>query len=137
MTATPARHGPGVTDLVLPDVNGSVLTTDGTDGPVRRVWVSGDTLVHDALAEIPRRHPDLDLGLVHLGGTRVLGLLVTMDAEQGVEAVRTVAPREVVPVHYDDYDVFTSGLDEFLAAAAAAGLRDRVHPVPRGGSYRL
>lgn len=137
ITATPARHGPGVTDLVLPDVNGSVLETDGLDGPVRRVWVSGDTLVHDDLAEIPRRHPVLDLGLVHLGGTRVLGLLVTMDAEQGVEAVRTVGPRAVVPVHYDDYDVFTSGLEEFLAATAAAGLRDRVHPVPRGASYRL
>lgn len=137
ITATPARHGPGVTDLVLPDVNGSVLETDGLDGPVRRVWISGDTLVHDALAEIPRRHPDLDLGLVHLGGTRVLGLLVTMDAEQGVEAVRTVDPHAVVPVHYDDYDVFTSGLDEFLAAAEVAGLRDRVHPVPRGGSYRV
>jgi L-ascorbate metabolism protein UlaG (beta-lactamase superfamily) len=74
---------------------------------------------------------------VHLGGTRVLGLLVTMDAEQGVEAVRTVDPRAVVPVHYDDYDVFTSGLDDFLAAAEVAGLRGRVHPVPRGGSYRL
>lgn len=137
ITATPARHGPGVTDLALPDVNGSVLETDGADGPVRRVWISGDTLVHDALAEIPRRHPDLDLGLVHLGGTRVLGLLVTMDAEQGVEAVRTVDPRAVVPVHYDDYDVFTSGLDEFLAAAEVAGLRGRVHPVPRGGAYQL
>lgn len=137
VTATPARHGPGVTDLVLPDVMGSVLRTDGTEGPVRHVWISGDTLVHDALQEIPRRHPDLDLGIVHLGATKVLGIMVTMDAEQGVEAVRTVDPRAVVPVHYDDYDVFTEGLDAFLAAAAAAGLGDRVHPVPRGGTYRL
>ncbi len=137
VTATPARHGPGVTDLLLPDVNGWVLESDGADGPVRRVWVSGDTLVHDALSEVPRRHPDLDLGLVHLGGTRVLGVLVTMDGEQGAEAVRVVGPRAVVPVHMDDYDVFTSGLEDFLAACEAAGLRARVHPVPRGGSYTL
>jgi L-ascorbate metabolism protein UlaG (beta-lactamase superfamily) len=136
VTATPARHGPGVTDLALPDVNGSVLETDGADGPVRRVWISGDTLVHDALAEIPRRHPDLDLGLVHLGGTRVLGLLVTMDAEQGVEAVRTVDPRAVVP---STTTTTTCSRPAWRTSSPrrGRGLRGRVHPVPRGGSYRL
>lgn len=136
ITACPARHGPGVTDLVLPDVMGSVLETSA-GGRTRRVYVSGDTLVHDALAEIPRRYPDLDLGLLHLGGTRVLGIMVTMDAEQGVEALRTIGPRTTVPIHYDDYDVFTSSLQDFLDAAQAAGLRDRVQALGRGETYRF
>ena len=136
ITACPGRHGPGVTDLVLPDVMGTVLELDPAPGEGRgRIYISGDTLVHDDLHEIPRRFPDLDLGVLHLGGTKVLGILVTMDADQGVEAARIIDPRTVIPVHYDDYDVFTSSLDDFLAAADDAGLRDRVHPLRRGETY--
>lgn len=138
VTACPARHGPGVTDLVLPEVMGSVLELGPVDGEVTsRTYVSGDTLVHDDLHEIPRRYPDLDLGLLHLGGTKVLGLLVTMDAEQGVEAMRIIDPAVVLPVHYDDYDVFTSSLADFLQAAEQAGLRHRVHAIERGQTYVL
>ena len=55
-----------------------------------------------------------------------------MDAEQGVAAMRAVHPTVVVPVHHEDYDVFTSGLDEFLEEAARAGLSERVVVVGRG-----
>jgi L-ascorbate metabolism protein UlaG (beta-lactamase superfamily) len=138
ITACPGRHGPGITDFALPDVMGSVLEFAPGGGQVaQRLYVSGDTLVYDDLHEIPKRHPDLDLGLLHLGGTRVMKLLVTMDAEQGVEAMRIVDPRTVLPVHYDDYDVFTSGLEDFVAAARDAGLAERVHPWRRGDTYRL
>jgi L-ascorbate metabolism protein UlaG (beta-lactamase superfamily) len=133
ITACPGRHGPGVTDLVLPDVMGSVLEAE--DGPAPRVYISGDTLVYEDLAEIPRRYPELDVGVFHLGGTRVLGILVTMDAAQGVEAVRMINPRTAIPVHYDDYDVFTSTLQEFLDAAEAAGLSARVRPLQRGETH--
>lgn len=138
ITACPGRHGPGITDFALPDVMGSVLEfwPVGEQVP-QRLYISGDTLVYDDLREIPKRHPDLDLGLLHLGGTRVMKLLVTMDAEQGVEAMRIIDPRAVLPVHYDDYDVFTSGLEDFVAAARAAGLDHRVHPWRRGDTYDL
>lgn len=134
LTACPAKHGPGVTDLVLPDVMGTVIESDS---PAPRVYVTGDTLVIDELHEIRRRYPEIDVGLFHLGGTRVLGILVTMDADQGVDAVRMIDPRVVVPIHYDDYDAFTSSLEEFLEAASSAGLGDRVHPVRRGDTYRF
>jgi L-ascorbate metabolism protein UlaG (beta-lactamase superfamily) len=137
ITACPGRHGPGVTDLVLPDVMGSVLEFPAGGGAVgRRVYVSGDTLLYDDLEEIPRRFPDLDVGLFHLGGTTVLGLMVTMDAEQGAEAVRLVAPRVALPIHYDDYDVFTSGLQEFVAEVRRLGLADRVQAWERGDVFR-
>jgi L-ascorbate metabolism protein UlaG (beta-lactamase superfamily) len=138
VTACPGRHGPGVTDLVLPDVMGSVLefSTDG-EQVARRLYVSGDTLLYDDLEEIPRRFPDLDVGLFHLGGTTVLGITVTMDAEQGAGAVELVAPGVALPIHYDDYDVFTSGLQDFLAEVRRRGLADRVHPWERGDTFRL
>lgn len=131
VTSAPGRHGPLGVDLVLPDVMGSVLEwTSGTTQ--RRLYVTGDTLAIDELAEIPRRHPNLDVGVFHLGGTKVLGILVSMDAEQGVAAMHAVRPTVVVPVHHEDYDVFTSGLDEFLEEAARAGLSERVVVVGRG-----
>jgi L-ascorbate metabolism protein UlaG (beta-lactamase superfamily) len=136
LTSCPGRHGPGVTDLVLPDVMGTIIESEPVEqGVLPRIYISGDTLVFDGLREIGRRFPQLDLGLLHLGGTRVMGVLVTMDAEQGVEAMRIIGPREVVPIHYDDYDVFTSSLQEFLDAAAGADLRERVHTLGRGESY--
>ena len=49
-----------------------------------------------------------------------------MDAEQGVEAVRIVNPREVIPIRYNDYEVFKSPLEDFKRAAAEAGLAERM-----------
>jgi L-ascorbate metabolism protein UlaG (beta-lactamase superfamily) len=140
ITALPAQHTPlKVMQPLLPRVMGSLLTFSSVDddAPLLRVYVSGDTLLHDALYDIPRRFPDIDLGLFHLGGTRVFGVLLTMDARQGVEAVRIVAPRRAIPIHYDDYDVFKSPLDDFRRAVDAAGLTERVDYLERGERYPL
>jgi hypothetical protein len=42
-----------------------------------------------------------------------------------------------VPVHYDDYGAFKSGLDEFAAAAKRRGWSDRVRYVGRGDTVSL
>lgn len=66
-----------------------------------------------------------------------MGILVTMDAGQGLDTMRLVGPQTVIPIHYDDYDVFTSPLEEFLDQTEQAGLRDRVHPLRRGETYNF
>ena len=50
-----------------------------------------------------------------------------MDAKQGVELVQLVRPRQAIPIHYNDYDVFTSSLSDFQHEVEAAGLSDRIH----------
>jgi L-ascorbate metabolism protein UlaG (beta-lactamase superfamily) len=100
------------------------------------VYITGDTLLVDDLRQVPERHPDLDLGLWHLGGTRIpgvfgLGVLVTMDAREGADLLELVRPRTTVPVHFDDYGVFTSPLSAFLAEVERRGLTG-VHPLERG-----
>ncbi|MBW3633439.1 MAG: MBL fold metallo-hydrolase [Chloroflexi bacterium] len=135
ITATPARHGPPLVDLVLPDVMGSVLDVRTATGDATRIYITGDTLVIDELQEIPRRFPDIDIALLHLGGTRVLGVLVSMDAKQGVEAMRIVDPALAIPIHYNDYDVFTSPLSDFQEEVRAAGLENRVHYLSHGETY--
>jgi L-ascorbate metabolism protein UlaG (beta-lactamase superfamily) len=135
ITATPARHGPPLVDFVLPDVMGSILDITTATGGASRIYITGDTLVIDELREIPQRFPDIDIALLHLGGTRVLGILVSMDAKQGVEAMRIVDPALAIPIHYNDYDVFTSPLSDFQEEVRNAGLEDRVHYLSHGETY--
>jgi L-ascorbate metabolism protein UlaG (beta-lactamase superfamily) len=134
ITALPGRHGPPLSELVLPDVMGSMLEFNSPAGRFN-LYVTGDTLVFDDIKEIPRRYPQIDLALLHLGGTRVLGILVTMDAEQGVEMVRLVAPELAIPIHYNDYDVFKSPLADFQREVEQAGLGRRVRYLSHGDSY--
>ena len=105
------------------------------DGRAYRMYISGDTLVHEDLKEIPRRYRNIDLALLHLGGTRVLGILVTMNAEQGIEALRLIRPDVAIPIHYNDYDVFKDPLENFVRAVARAGLQDKVRYLYHGESY--
>jgi L-ascorbate metabolism protein UlaG (beta-lactamase superfamily) len=136
ITSMPGKHGPAIADLLLPPVMGSMLEfTSSTDRPALRLYITGDTLLHDDLHEIPRRYPEIDLALFHLGGTRIMGILLTMDAEQGVEAIRIINPRELIPIHYNDYEVFKSPLDDFKKAVEAAGFADRVKYLSHGETY--
>jgi L-ascorbate metabolism protein UlaG (beta-lactamase superfamily) len=136
ITALPGQHGPGAVDFFLPPVMGSMLEFGSVTGNTAlRLYISGDTLVHEELKEIPQRYPNIDLGLFHLGGTMIMGVMLTMDAEQGVEAVKLINPREAIPIHYNDYDVFKSPLEDFKRAAEAAGLGDRMRYLSHGETY--
>jgi L-ascorbate metabolism protein UlaG (beta-lactamase superfamily) len=134
----PGKHAPAVVEPFLPPVMGSMLEFDPAPGRTSlRLYITGDTLLHDDLNEIPRRYPQIDLAIFHLGGTRILGLLLTMDAEQGVEAIRIINPREVIPVHYNDYEVFKSPLEDFKKAVEEAGFSDRVRYLSHGETYNF
>ena len=138
ITALPARHGPGIVSALLPPVMGSMLEFQAAGGVTDlRLYITGDTLVHERLREIPRRYPEIDLALLHLGGTRVFGLKLTMDARQGVQAITLVRPRLAIPIHYNDYTVFKSPLRHFRRAVTAAGLRDRVRYLRHGDTYPI
>jgi L-ascorbate metabolism protein UlaG (beta-lactamase superfamily) len=126
ITAMPGRHAPRPIHLGMPDVMGSMLEFQSATESVKvSLYITGDTLVIDELKEIPRRYPNIDLALLHLGGTRVLGLLVTMDGQQGVEAMRIVNPRRGIPI------------SEFQEEVKAAGLQDRVHYLKHGETYNF
>jgi L-ascorbate metabolism protein UlaG (beta-lactamase superfamily) len=139
VTSLPGMHAPGLIGTLLPPVMGSLLEFGDTSGEVeQRIYLTGDTLMYDGVREIARRCPDVHLAVVHLGGTRIPGgMMVTMDGEQGVELLETVMPRRAVPVHYDDYDRFTSGLSDFTTRASERGLEDRVTVVERGQTVDL
>ncbi|CAL9334755.1 MBL fold metallo-hydrolase [Streptomyces sp. enrichment culture] len=123
VTSLPGRHAPGPARFLLPPVMGSLLEFGDRSGETRLVvYLSGDTLMYDGLREIAERFPDIHLAVLHLGGTTLPGgLVVTMDAEQGADLLDLLRPRRALPVHYDDYTLFRSPLEDFLAEAGRRG----------------
>lgn len=134
VTSLPGKHAPGPFRMMLPPVMGSLLEFGDVSGDIDcRVYLSGDTLMFDGLHEIADRYPQLDLGVVHLGGTTLPGgIMVTMNGEQGAEWLQLMNPTTTVPVHTDDYTVFRSPRSEFEDAVHGRGLADRVRCVEPG-----
>ncbi|KAJ9484387.1 hypothetical protein VN97_g8979 [Penicillium thymicola] len=147
---------PGLTTQKIPPTNGWMLELGhGTPGLLDftcgyRIYISGDTLMVDELQEIPKRYAgqQIDLMLAHIGGTTIpsplvgtvmesLALMVTMDAEQGLKLIQLIRPDLTIPIHFDDYDVFTSPLEDFRCAIEAAGLTDKVLFLDRKDQYRF
>ena len=115
---------------------GSMLEFETADTrTLCRLYISGDTLLYDELGAIPDRYPHIDLALLHLGGTKILGVLLTIDAEQGVEAVKLIDADTSIPIQYNDYEVFQSPLSDFKAAVTNAGFEDRVIYLEHGDTY--
>jgi L-ascorbate metabolism protein UlaG (beta-lactamase superfamily) len=144
VTAVPGRHAPTWARALLPPVMGSVIDSYDPSGARRlRLYISGDTLLVDELREIPRRYPDVDVAVLHLGGTTLpggpvpFGLVVTMDAVQGSDLLQLIDPALSVPIHHSDYAVFKSPLSDFEREVARRGLADRVRVVAPGGTVRL
>ncbi|MFI0354910.1 MBL fold metallo-hydrolase [Actinomadura sp. 9N407] len=139
ITAMPGRHGPVPFHRLLPPVMGSLLEFGPTGGePELRLCISGDTVMYDEIAEIGRRHPDIDAGIVHLGGTTLLGMVVvTMDGAQGAEWVEATRCATALPVHYDDYTVMKSPLSDFESEIEKRGLGRHLRHIARGESLPL
>ncbi|PQO97182.1 MBL fold metallo-hydrolase [Massilia phosphatilytica] len=137
ITAAPGRHGKAGMQALLPPVMGSVLDFGpNTAAPSYRMYVSGDTLIYDDLKSIPQRFPGVDLALLHLGGTRILGVFkVTMDGKDGVTLMQIIQPKKAIPIHYNDYDVFKSPLSDFAQEVKAAGLDQQVVYLAHGETY--
>ncbi|MFJ6150346.1 MBL fold metallo-hydrolase [Micromonospora profundi] len=102
-----------------------------------RLYVTGDTLNRPLLTTIPERYPDIDAMLIHLGGTKVAGILLTMDAQQGADLVELIRPKLTVPIHYDDYPVFRSPLRDFVDEARRRGWVKQVRTIARGETAPL
>ncbi|KAI9823649.1 MAG: hypothetical protein M1819_001162, partial [Sarea resinae] len=164
VTGMPGKHvPPGVlgtaNDLLkaVPPTNGWMVELGyglkgGNDDDFEsayRIYISGDTLMVDELKEIPSRYSTptkaghhIDLMLIHLGGTTIPSpslplLMVTMDANQGVELLRLINPDVAIPIHYDDYDVFLSPLSDFKKAVEEAGLGEKIVYLDRKDEYRF
>jgi L-ascorbate metabolism protein UlaG (beta-lactamase superfamily) len=124
VTATPARHGPADGD------RGPVIgfTIAFADSPRRVVYVSGDTVWYDGVAEVATRF-DVRVAFLFMGAARVLAVgpaHLTMTASEGVEAARAFSDATIVPLHFEGWAHFSEARDDITSAFASAGLTRRL-----------
>jgi len=136
ITAMPGKHATdeAVNELLMP-VNGHMLDFSRNDDRLYRLYITGDTMLVDSLEEIPRRYPGIDLGLIHTGGTTFLVTVVTMTGEQAVQAVEITRPHTAIPIHYNDFSVFRSGLEDFKKAAENSATSTEFVYLTHGETY--
>jgi len=120
ITATPARHGPAHLDRG--PVIGFVL--EMADGAV---YVSGDTVWYEGVAEVARRFPARSI-VLFMGAARVAQVgpwVLTFDAAGGVEAAQAFEAT-VVPLHFEGWEHFSESRADIEAAFTRAGLEGRL-----------
>ncbi len=96
----------------------------------RTVYHLGDTALFSDLALVARRGDPIDVALVPIGGH------YTMDRVDAVTAVEFVAPRQVVPCHYDTFPPIETDAQQFKADVEAQ-TEAQVVVLDPGGSLTL
>jgi L-ascorbate metabolism protein UlaG (beta-lactamase superfamily) len=133
VTATPARHGPHGFEPISGDVTGFVLSL--ADG--RGIYVSGDTVWFEGVAEVARRF-DIGVAVLFTGAARPRGAFhVTMDANDAIEAAAAFGEAAIVAVHNEGWAHFTETQAELAHAFKAVGMGERFEPLERGVRVEL
>ena len=138
VTAMPARHAvDDAAEAFMVPVNGHMLEFIKGDREVYRLYISGDTMPIDRLLDIAWHFPDIDLGMYHTGGAALFLTTITMTGEQAVRVIENTKPKVAIPLHYDDYSICLSGLDDFKKAAAKSSGRTKFNYLAHGESYKF
>lgn len=133
VTGTPARHGP---DGDRGPVIGFLLRQGDADEPA--VYVSGDTVWYDGVAQVARRRP-IGLALLFLGAARVREVgpaHLTFTASEAVEAARAFADATIAPLHYEGWGTSPSRAPTSTPRSARPGSRSASPGSRRDGRRR-
>jgi L-ascorbate metabolism protein UlaG (beta-lactamase superfamily) len=133
VTATPARHGPAGIEPLTGDVVGFVISS--IEPAHDLVYVTGDTVWFDGVAEIARRyHPDVVL--LFAGAARTRGPFhLTMDTNDAVETAVAFPGAVVVPIHHAGWAHFVQSQDDLVRTFTVVGLQQRLRPVTPGARF--
>ncbi|HKV52070.1 MAG TPA: MBL fold metallo-hydrolase [Gemmatimonadaceae bacterium] len=134
IAGTPARHGPAGGDRG--PVTGFVLTRGD---PGKAVYVSGDTVWYEGVAEVIRRF-DVGIAVLFMGAARVAAAgpaAITMTAEDAVQFACACPSATIVPLHFEDWAHFTEHRDAIQRAFDEAGLGTRLRWPERGGTITV
>jgi L-ascorbate metabolism protein UlaG (beta-lactamase superfamily) len=122
VTATPARHGPAGIEPLSGDVIGFVLTRK--DGSA--IYISGDTVWYDGVAEVARRFK-AGVVLPFAGAAQTRGPFhLTMDTNDTIETARAFPDAVIVPLHTDGWAHFRQGAQDLRASFDTLGFGSRL-----------
>jgi len=132
--ATPARHGPVGIEPLTGDVIGFLI---GLDQPGDAIYISGDTVWYEGVAEVARRFQPR-LVIPFAGAARTRGAFhLTMDGNDAIETAHAFKDALIAPIHTDGWAHFTESGAELAAAFEALGLGERLRALKPGAAARL
>ena len=128
VTAAPARHGPVGIEPVAGDVIGFLI---GTEAPGDAVYVTGDTVWFEGVAEVARRYAPR-LVVLFAGAARARGpFRLTMDSNEAVEVAHAFPAATLVAVHVDGWAHLTESRWDLSKAFSILGIGSRlIEPTP-------
>jgi L-ascorbate metabolism protein UlaG (beta-lactamase superfamily) len=122
VTATPARHGPAGIEPLSGDVIGFVLSPKGS----APIYISGDTVWYDGVAEVARRFK-ARVVLPFAGAAQTRGPFhLTMDTNDTIETARAFPDAVIVPVHTDGWAHFRQNAQDLRASFDTLGFGKRL-----------
>jgi L-ascorbate metabolism protein UlaG (beta-lactamase superfamily) len=119
------------------EVTGFVLAYD--DQPREAIYISGDTVWFEGVAEVGRRF-HVNAIVLFMGAARLPErgpAALTMTTADALETARAFPGAAIVPVHYQGWAHFTEGPDDIARAFAGAGLSGRLRLLQPGESIAL
>ncbi|HQS09619.1 MAG TPA: MBL fold metallo-hydrolase [Xanthobacteraceae bacterium] len=134
VTAVPARHGPPGIEPIAGEVIGFAL---GVDAPGDALYISGDTVWYEGVAEIAKRFSPR-IAVLFTGAAKPRGAFhLTMDANDALEAAHAFSGARIVAVHNEGWGHFSEAEDELAHAFTALGLGERLARAQRGEALSL
>ncbi|HVV93589.1 MAG TPA: MBL fold metallo-hydrolase [Hyphomicrobiales bacterium] len=129
VTATPARHGPAGIEPIAGEVVGFVLSLEGA----RPVYLTGDTVWYDGVAEVARRFA-AGVVMPFAGAAQTRGpFRLTMDTNDAIETAHHFPGATIVPLHHDGWAHFSQNSADFEKAFQTLGLGGRLR-LPQPGA---
>jgi L-ascorbate metabolism protein UlaG (beta-lactamase superfamily) len=130
ITATLARHGPAGIEPLSGDVIGFVVSSNKSGS--RPIYVSGDTVWYDGVAEVARRFK-AGVVLPFAGAAQTRGPFhLTMDTNDAIETARAFPDALIVPVHTDGWAHFRQNAGDLRATFDTLGFGSRLRILEPG-----
>jgi L-ascorbate metabolism protein UlaG (beta-lactamase superfamily) len=128
VTATPARHGPAGIEPSAGDVIGFVLSLAGG----RPIYITGDTVWYEGIAEVARRF-QAGLVLLFAGAAKTRGAFhLTMDANDALDTAHAFPDATIVPLHYEGWARFSQSGEDLVQSFKALGIGARLRLLEPG-----
>jgi len=99
-----------------------------TDAPEQSIYISGDTVWYEGVAEVAKRFP-AEVAILHIGAARVpeVGSFhLTMTSEEAVKAAEAFPEAIIIPTHYEGWGHFSEGAKDIRSAFQAAKMEHRL-----------
>jgi L-ascorbate metabolism protein UlaG (beta-lactamase superfamily) len=130
ITATPARHGPAGIEKIQGEVSGFVLSVKG--GKKLEIYITGDTVYYEGVAEVARRY-DPNFVFLFAGGAQTRGpFFVTMGTNDTMDTALAFPNATLIPLHYEGWKHYTQNENDIKRSYQVLGIDPRLKILDAG-----